>query len=267
MRNRKYIYLLGLLIAVSCLKQEVKPAPVSVFEPVPISFSVLQQEFTKTVAVTTADIVSSGFYANATTGSEGSEVQAFANALFTVSGDEFVSENILWPMSDPGYRFYGCNVSMTHSSDGPYVDVTSDTDVVCAVNTSPVYNNSNGLTFKHIFGRIGNVEVTAETGFTISGITIYLTPKTGGRYHLLAGNGQTDGMGWSNLTTGDPVNIANSTPGTKVNDVYLVPGSYTITASWTATKNGSSNTFTDKTREIEISSGINNTITLTLGGR
>lgn len=275
MRNRKYIYLLGLLVAVSCLKQEVKPAPVSVSEPVPISFNVLQQEFTKTVAVTTADIVSSGFYANATTGSEGSEVQAFANALFTVSGDEFVSENIVWPMSDPGYRFYGCNVSMTHSSDGPYVDVTSDTDVVCAVNTSPVYNNSNGLTFKHIFARVSTVTVAPMDGYNISDITIWLVnAKTGGTYNLRTGNGQSDGTGWCSLTPAEAADTqlfryageitdGNSETGSD-NNLYIVPGKYYLKGSWVSGGNSYSGILSDS--PINIVAGKVNPIACLIEG-
>ena len=219
---------------------------------------------------TKADEVTSlsSFYVTAVTGSAGSESSVWNSVQFSqVPGSSPASYagNKYWPASDPGYKFYGSNVTMTHSANGPYVDATTATDIVCGVNASPVYKSTNGLTLKHIFGRIGPVVVSSDAGYVLSGASLYITPNTGGRYHLRAGDGQVDGTGWSNLTAGTPVNLCNADGGTKVNDLYLVPGSYELTATWTMSKSGGSHTFTDKVVEVEIPAGQYNTITLNFG--
>ncbi len=102
--------------------------------------------------------------------------------------------------------------------------------------------------------------------YTITNISVTITPKTGGTYNLRTGADQTDGTGWSAPTVGEPVTIANTTPGTKSNDLYLVPGSYTITAEWTATKGNYTKTFSGKTCSVDLVGGATNTITAQLSG-
>lgn len=233
-----------------------------------IAFQARQADLpSRAAAVTVDDLVDGGFYVCATTGSAGSEQAVFTNAAFQLDlgRGAFVSDRA-WPEGyDPGYHFYASNVPMTHTADGPSVTVTTGTDVVCAVNASPTYKTVNALSFEHLFARLGTVTVAAGDGFTVSGIRILLTPCTGGTYHLAAGNGQTDGTGWSDLTTGSPVNIANETPGVQVNDLYLVPGTYHLSASWTASKSGyATQTVQDKSRAVQLAAGVRHDLTLTL---
>lgn len=249
-----------MLAAAGCMKD------VDVVRDVPIEFNVAAEDLTKASVVDASTLASSGFYANATTGSVGSEPEVWTNALFTVSDGRYRSEGKVWPEGgNPGYHFYASNVALTYSSSGPTVAASNATDVVCAINDSPAYKSANGLSFYHIFGRIGSVVVSKEDGFAISGISIRLTPVTGGTYNLRQGYGHTDRTGWSSLTEGSPVTIATQVGG-NANDVYVVPGTYTVTASWTATKNGTSHAFSNKTIDITVSAGEHNTITLTLGG-
>ena len=256
---------LGVLFAVSCGKGD------TVEQEVSIKFSVSQDDLTKTEAVQIGTLVSSGFYANATTGAAGTEDAVWTNARFKFTGNnaghsEFRSAGKVWPEGgNPGYRFYASNVPLSHTSSGPTVSATDETDVIVAINDSPAYKRVNDLIFKHIFARIDQVVVSAEDGFTISGVSIRITPVTGGTYNLRAGAGHTDRTGWSSLTTGSPVTIAKGR-GSYFNDVYVVPGTYTLTATWTASKNGGFHTFTDKTIDVTFSAGMKNIIYLTLGG-
>lgn len=262
-------FLMGLLVvamfgagvAVSCTKAE----PEAGLE-VPIEFGVTSEALTKATVVDASSLASTGFYVNATTGTLGSETAVWTNARFTVSGDRYRSEGKVWPEgADPHYRFYASNVSLTHGASGPTISATNTTDVVVAINDSPAYKTANGLSFSHVFGRIGSVVVEAESGFTISGINIRITPVTGGTYNLREGAGHTDRTGWAGLVTGSATTIATAVGGNP-NDLYVVPGTYTLTATWTASKNGGFHTFTDKTVDVTVSAGMHNTITLTLGG-
>ena len=108
--------------------------------------------------------------------------------------------------------------------------------------------------------------MSAATGYTLSGVSITLVPKTGGTYNLFSGAGKTDGTGWSSVSNGSATGIANATAGTKANDIYLVPGTYELTASWTATKGDYTQTFTDKKKTVAIVGGKVNKLSTTLGG-
>ena len=218
---------------------------------------------TKATAVTSL----SSFYASATTGSAGSESSVWNSVTFTKDGatDDYKGDK-WWPNSNPSYHFYASNAEITFAAAGSTVAATSDTDVICAYMASPSYKTKNTLTFEHVFARLGDVEVSAADGYTISGVSITVTPKTGGTFNMRTGAGKTDGTGWSSLTDGTATAIANATPGTKSNDIYLVPGTYTLTASWTATRGLYTETIENKTVDVALTGGKVNKITTTLGG-
>lgn len=202
------------------------------------------------------------FHVGCVTGTLGvSEVEVW-NTLFTTSGGEtpvYVSDKY-WPGSDQGYKFYASNMPLTPSATGYTVWASNATDVVCAVLADPGYATTNVLSFEHVFSRLGNVTVEAFPGYTITGISITITPKTGGTYNLRTKT-------WSGMTTGSATTIANSTPGTRANDLYTVPGIYTLTASWTATDSGSNAvTYSNRTVDVELEKGVVNNATITLGG-
>lgn len=251
---------------VSCNKQE----SVDEVDPARIAFSVGDcldfDAKTRVSVVNASSLDASGFKVNCVTGTPGSETQVWSNASFTKSGSTFVS-NHYWPANSISYAFYATNASsMTFNAAGPTISATNTTDIVCAYLSSPNYKETNVLTFKHIFARLGNVTLSAESGYTITGISLTLKPKTGGTYNLRTGYGYTDGTGWSSLTEGSVASIANGMPGTKSNDLYLVPGDYELTATWTATKGGYSNTYTNRVYTVSIVGGKVNTITASLGG-
>lgn len=202
------------------------------------------------------------FHVGCVTGTLGVSEEEIWNTTFTSGGGGtpiYVSDKY-WPISDPGYKFFASNVPLSPSATGYTVWATTATDVVCAVLANPAYGTTNILSFEHVFSRLGNVTVEAFPGYTITGVSITLTPKTGGTYHLHT-------KAWSGITTGSATGIANSTPGTKANDLYTVPGIYTLTASWTATDSGSNTvTYTNRTVEVELEKGVVNNATITLGG-
>lgn len=222
---------------------------------------------TKASEVNQAALVASGFKVSATTGEAPSENPVWTDVAFSKGSEYFqASGGKWWPSTDPNYHFYASNITLTHTDDGATVSATNDVDVVCAYLPDPTYNQPNTLAFKHIFARITDVTLTAIDDYTITNISVTITPKTGGTYNLRTGADQTDGTGWSNPTVGEPVTIANTTPGTKSNDLYLVPGSYTITAEWTATKGNYTKTFSEKTCSVDLVGGATNTITAQLSG-
>lgn len=169
----------------------------------------------------------------ATTGSAGSETNRWSVTGLSPSGSPAVyNTGHYWPSSssDPGYHFYASNATMSFAAAGPTVSASSSTDVVCAYMSRPKYGQTNTLAFEHIFAQIGDVYVfNHPDGYTVSNLSITLTPKTSGTYNLRTGV-------WSSLTTGSSTVISrtstsDTTP--KTNNLYLVPGEYTLTANWT----------------------------------
>ena len=260
------VSVLLILTAVSCTKNnsiepvDTKQAPVSFLT----SNAAVSVE-TKATEVTGTTLETSGFKVSATTGSAGSESAAWTNIAFTKTGSVWTGDKY-WPDSDPSYHFYASNIDLAHTVSGATVNASNDVDVVCAYMATPTYKVDNTLTFEHVFARIGSMTVSAASGYTISGVSIRITPRVSGTYNLLAGAGRTDGTGWSGTSTGSAQELANSTPGTKSNDVYLVPGRYTLTATWTATRGDYTKTFTGVTYDVDIVGGKVNTIAATLGG-
>lgn len=196
------------------------------------------------------------------TGTAGSSETTVFNSVFN-SGAYGYSGGKYWPLTDQSYKFYASNVDMTPAATGPTVSATTETDVVCAVLTSPTYKASNTLTMNHIFARVGYCRIMPPTDHTVSNLSVTITPKTGGTYSLFAGNGKTDGTGWSNVTTGTSTVIATQPNTRESTGVYLVPGSYQLTASYTLSIGDYSESFT-KTSTVNLVGGKVNNITSTL---
>lgn len=214
----------------------------------------------------TAVLSLESFTVDATQGAAGSETSAWDGAVFSLENGLFVS-NRFWPEDmDPVYHFYASNAAMTFDEAGTTVDADNATDVVCAYLSSSTYKATNALVFEHVFARLGAVTVTAALGYTVTGVSITITPKTGGTYNMRTGYGSTDGTGWSSLDTGSGTELANATPGVKANDIYLVPGLYAVTCEWTATEDDYTEDFV-KEVGVSLVAGKVNTISATLGGR
>ena len=252
----------------SCAK-ELTDLPDITSDSEAISFG-MDGSFSAKVQTKATEVTSlSSFYVTAVTGSAGSESQVWNSVQFnqvpgsspaTYAGDKF------WPSSDPGYKFYGSNVALNFAAGGTYVNASNATDVVCAYLSSPTYKTKNTLTFEHIFARLCRVDVAAQTGYTVSNISMYITPKTGGTYNLRTGAGHTDGTGWSSVVSGSATLISDKTGATN-NDIYMVPGNYSITCTWTATDaSGASVTHTNKSSTLPIKGGATNNISVVLGG-
>ena len=211
------------------------------------------------------------FYAACTTGSPGSESSVWNNVTFTGSGSPLVYKgDRWWPTSDPSYHFYASNAPLVFSSAGTTVSASTSTDVVCAHMPLPTYKVKNTLVFEHIFARLGDVSITAESPYAITSASVKLTPKVSGTYNLRTGpaNGS-----WSSVTEGSETTVASAaslSAGSSVtasNDILLIPGTYTVTATWTAASGSYTETFSGKTSEASFVPGKNTALNVTLRGK
>lgn len=220
------------------------------------------EDQTKAVTPTTS-LDGTGFYVSAVNGNPGADVQKWTNVHFSKSGDSFVSSKY-WPVSNQNYRFFASSAPLTYTSSGATISANNTSDIVCAYKSNPVYGARNTLQFEHIFARISTVTVAATAPYNVSNISIWIVnPKTGGTYNLYSGAGQTSGTGWSSLTpSGSSETQLYSNAGTIAaggsntgsdNDLYLVPGTYFLRASWTAGIDNYTESFVDKVSSTPVS--------------
>ncbi len=253
--NKLFSFLLLGLVCGGCADQILVPLS---SEAIVFGVDGSFRTFTKASEITDLD----AFYVSAVTGPAGNESEVFASTQFA-KVDESVPATYKsdknWPTSDESYKFYASNVPLVFAATGTSVTATTATDVVVAYLAEGTYKAKNTLNFNHIFARLGKVTIIAEQDMTISEIEVRLTPKTGGTYNILTGE-------WSGLTTGSSTLVADAI-GDNENDVWLVPGRYTLTASWTCIQSGGSVVrYSGKECQIDLFAGEVLSVGCMLGG-
>lgn len=266
----------GLLCAcllAGCTKTAPSELPDGEKETVVFGLAGLPEFAVSTKATAPATSVSS-FKAAATTGTAGSETAAdWNNVVFTTDGAAaptyMASPAKYWPLSNPCYNFYAVAASegsaqalateapdMSFTAEGAVISLPAgyDKDVVCAYfpYAENTYLQKNQLAFNHIFARIAGVSVKADDDCAISEVSVSIVDaKTGGEYNLRTG--------WSNpVPASGDIEIYQRTAaiasgesdatGSIFDDadgsLYLVPGSYQLKATWTATIDDYTQTYT-----------------------
>lgn len=203
------------------------------------------------------------------------DYSVYNNVLFEKNGN-FWSGNVYWPNSNAQYRFYACypsSYSMSKASgnyNGLCIDASTEDDILCCYLENPTFNDVNTLDFEHIFARIGTIRVESSSEYTISNFTIKITPQISGKYNLkyrtwssiVESNIERTYTYSGGISPNSYVNITN------FSDIYTIPNSYVITATWTASMSntGYSETFTDRHLVVELAAGKINNITFTMTG-
>ena len=199
---------------------------------------------TKTDAVTCLD----SFDVIATTGTAGSETQAWEPVQF--SGNPYSADKY-WPASDPKYHFYAANTDLSFSAQGCGITVAdASKDIVAAYLPNPSYKNSNNLTFQHIFTRIGTIIVKSPSGYQINDVSLALSAPVSGRYNVRTGTWTPGTSQAQSLKVGS-------------NDVYVVPGTYTLTVNYTLSKGDYTESFS-KSGSVTLEKGKINKISTTV---
>lgn len=255
----KSLFVLALAVASAAVACK-KTAPVTSQE---ITFRMAHSPVSVSTKASEVTALSS-FGVTATTGVSGAEVPAWENVTF--SGWEIFTGGKWWPETDPGFRFYAANSPIALVHGEVVMQARNTTDIVTAYLPNPAYKTVNNITFQHIFARLRNVSVGVEPGYTLSNVSVSFTPKTGGIYHIAGGYGHSDGTGWTDVEDGTLQQLSEATGGNKQLDLYLVPGEYVLTASWTATKGDFSITHTNKRYVASLVGGKENDLSITLFG-
>ena len=222
------------------------------------------------VTTKTAEVTSlTSFYVSVTTPGSSYDQQIYTNKVFTLVNGDYMSD-LFWPGEGITWQFDCANVPLTWTSSGFVVEVDNDFDLLVARDLYPQKRVKNTLVFEHVFARIDDVVITAAAGWTVSDVSLYITPVVSGTYNLKQGYGNSDGTGWSWSSPddlGSEINIAPSSAGTSHPGLLLVPGTYLVRAGWTASDGvNPSVSFADMVMDVTVAGGKNNVISMTLGG-
>ena len=206
---------------------------------------------TKTTAVTS---LPSTLYWGATTGS-GSETAKWSSTSASVSASKIYTGKYQ-TASPTTYNYYVSNTSMSVGANTT-VSVTGGTsgyDIVCGrASTNSV---SPAVTLGHIFARTGSITTNVQNGNgSLSGISYTIVKKgdntgTTGTYNLRTG-------AWSSCS-----GLTSATAITGSSDMYLIPGTYSISITATYTRGDYVVTQT-KTGDVTFTAGKINNMTLT----
>ena len=256
----------GATLAAACGKT-VEPAPVKASREITFGLSgdKSRDTFTKGATPVLNNNLST-LYVSAITASG----YAFQNIGFTPGADGKWKGGKYWPISNPGYYFAASNVSLVADSAQPSVHVTdAETDVVVAYLDNPAFNAENTLTLQHIFAQVGTVTLKAPDGFTVTNLKLKLRPVIQGTYNLA-----TNIWAPGSAVAYDVYIFGSADSGVDLaeggsykspdNDLWLVPGSYELTATYTISKDAYSNTKT-ATASVTFAQGYNNHIGLSSG--
>lgn len=208
-------------------------------------------------AQTRADVTTlSSFYVMCISGAPAKKYESSVwTASFSRDADGYYTGGKYWPGTTVTYSFYASNKIATISFDGTYVNAEPLTDVVVAKVASATYRQVVPLTFNHIYAKIGYCNVIPPSGFSVSGLSVRMTPDTGGRYYVCDGT-------WD-YTTSSTLTLATTTGNTTSLENLIVPGTYSLSVNYTLTKDSYTESF-NKSLSLTFEAGKKNNIEITL---
>lgn len=253
----KFIYLVPFLIAgalVSCNKES---APQASQEPKEIVLNVAGDKIdmnVETKAVTAVTSMPTSLYWGATTGTRGNtaEAQKWAAASKAVSSNK-IATGKYQPATAVAYNYYVANQTFTIPATGNVTMTVANADIVCGWKAADK-TTSPAVVLNHIFGRTGTVGYTLASGHSgsVSGISYKIVGKssingTAGTYNLSTG-------AWTAAST----KLTTATALTDSSDMYLIPGTYTLTVTYTYTVGDNVKSYTQSGDFTLVGGKINN---------
>lgn len=196
----------------------------------------------KATAVTS---VPSSLYIAVTSGSSNSQASELASTSKAVSSSK-ISTGLYQTATPTAYNYYVSNLGMTFNAAGCTVAATNATDVIVGLATAST-STAPSVTMNHILARIGTFSCSSSNSYSLSGLTYKIQSKTGGgtagTYNIYTG-------AWSGQTA-----LSSTTMAT---DMYLLPGTYTVTISGTKTLGDYSASFSASADVTLVAGKINN---------
>lgn len=242
MKNLSAFILVAALVTVSCNKDIVQQPIDSAPREIVLTVDGSGIEADVTTRTTAVSSVPSSLYFAGTTGSNSSQSNKWSCVSKSVSSGK-INTGYYQTAYPTTYNYYLSNVSMSYGASGYTISADgTSTDAIAGVTTS--YSSSPSVSMTHIFGRTGSISASCS-GYNVSNLSVTIKSNSGagykGTYNIYSGT-------WSSVTA------LSSTALTSSSDLYLVPGSYTITASATRSKGDYSGTVSGSTT-ISLAAG------------
>lgn len=194
-------------------------------------------------------------YLAMTTGTAGSsEASKLASVSKGVSAGKLAT-GIYQTESPTSYNYYLSNLPITVTGTGSTIAAVNTTDVIAGTCTSN--SATPAVTLDHVFARTGTFNLNAQKGYEISDISWKIKSESGsgtkGTYNMATKQ-------WSSVSALAEQSVASGT------DLYLVPGNYTLSVTYTLKKEDWTKTIT-KTASVKLEAGkINNISGTAVGG-
>ena len=206
---------------------------------------------TKTTAITK---IPSTLNFSVTTGKLGSSETMKKESASVSAASGKIATGLYQTVNATSYNYYVSNCPITFAASGSTVSASNATDVIAGTATDN--STSPSVTLDHIFARTGTLTLKTQTGYDLSNVSWKIASVTGGT----SGTYNIAKQAWSSLTT------LNSTSIPESSDMYLVPGSYTLTVSYTLTKGDWTQNFTKSASVTLVGGKINNISGTASGG-
>lgn len=209
---------------------------------------------TKATAITA---VPSSLYWEGTSGTWKSETAKWSSASASVSSG-MLNTGKYQTATATAYNYYLANSAITFASGGSTISASNATDVIAGCTQAATTSTTPSITLDHVFARTGTLTCNTQSGYTISGVSWKIQSKSGGTGGT-AGTYNIATKGWSGVTALVQTAVTSSS------DMYLTPGVYTITVSYTLTKGDWTGSFT-KSGDVTLVAGKVNSITCNASG-
>lgn len=257
------------LALVSCQKQDADVAKEETAQMdetggYPITFKAYSDDldaFVQTKATPVTSLGSVYWLCSSGTAGNSAEAQKYNKTVSATSGT--FTTGCYWPSTSTSYNYYLSNFQPTLSSGNVTVTLNNvNTDVVVGKSAAVAYKAVPTVTMNHILARLGTVTLSAPSGYTISNISLSIYTDSGlaNAGVKTAGTYSISNNSWSASSTNTTQALAGSG---SAQDIWLLPATYYLKATYTLTKGAYVETFTKKA-PIALSQGKINTVTATV---
>ena len=173
-----------------------------------------------------------------------------------------------WPSETVSWSFYASNAPMTFASGGSTIAVADcGTDIVAEYLQGATYKAANALTFDHILAQVGTVTMKAPEDYVVTDLKVSLQPIYSGTYNMKSdswnrGNNAARVYILGSANAGVSIATAGGSVTSDDNDLWLVPGSYQLTAEYSLAKGDFYKSGYEKHATVTLAQGKNNNLGL-----
>ena len=255
---KKPIYLLlcaaTAVLCTSCQKDELKSVS-SAKEQIVLSLADGSIDMSVATKATEISAMPSSINLARTTGTWKSETSANASSSFNVSSNK-IATGWYQTATATAYNYYVSNAAITFAAGGSTIVADNATDVIAGCTQGASNSSTPSVTLDHVFARTATLTCNTQSGYEISNVSWKIKSESGtgtkGTYNIAT-------KVWSSVTALSEQAFTSSS------DLYLIPGSYTVSVTYTLKKGAYSQTFT-KSGTVTLVAGKKNSISCTATG-